>query len=55
MKDVVIRITPQEQMRIKAIALDQDKEDAFEFLKLLLEKIEAASIPGMRSHLDQHS
>ena len=37
MKEVVIKITPQEQMRIKVIVMDKDRDDALEFLKLLLE------------------
>jgi hypothetical protein len=54
MKEVIIKITPQEQMHIKVIVMDKDKDEALEFLKLLFEKTEAASNSGMCSHLDQH-
>jgi hypothetical protein len=54
MKELAVKITPQEQIRIKVIVMDKDKDDALEFLKLLLEKTEAASNSGMCSHLDQH-
>jgi hypothetical protein len=54
MKDVVIKISPQEQMRLKVIVMDKDKDDALEFLKLVLEKTETASMSGMCSHLEHH-
>jgi hypothetical protein len=54
MKEVIIKMTPQEQMRIKIIVIDKDRDDALEFLKLLLEKTETASNSGMCSSLDQH-
>ena len=54
MEEIVIKITPQEQMRMKVIVVDKDKDDALEFLKLLLERTETASMSGICSHLDQH-
>jgi|PlaIllAssembly_1097288.scaffolds.fasta_scaffold1970446_1 hypothetical protein len=30
MKEVVVKITPQEQMRIKVIVMDKDKDEALE-------------------------
>ena len=52
MKETAIRITVQEQMRMKAIVVDQDRDDALELVKELLQRVEAAQNLGMRSHLD---
>jgi len=52
-KDAVVRVTVAEQLRIQAIVVDRDKDDALEFVKLLRDRIEADGKLGMRSHLDQ--
>ncbi len=52
MKEVAIVISVQEQMRMKAIVLDKDQDDAMELVKKLLQRVEAAQNLGMRSHLD---
>ena len=52
MKAAAIRISVQEQMRMKAIVLDHDRDDALELVKQLLQRVEAAQNLGMRSHLD---
>jgi hypothetical protein len=52
MKEVAILISAQEQMRMKAIVLDKDRDDAMELVKQLLQRVEAAQNLGMRSHLD---
>jgi lactam utilization protein B len=53
MKDAVVKVTIEEQMRMQAILLDHDKEDALEFVRLLRDRIEAGENLGLRSHLDQ--
>jgi len=53
MKDAVVKVTVAEQMRMQAIVLDRDKDDALEFVKMLRDRIEADGKLGMRSHLDQ--
>jgi hypothetical protein len=40
-------------MRMQAILLDRDKDDALEFVRVLRNRIEASENLGMRSHLDQ--
>lgn len=52
MKEVILRIDVAEQMRMKAIAMDGDKEDALQLVKSLLERVEKAQKSGMRTHLD---
>jgi hypothetical protein len=53
MKDITITINTQEQMEIKAILLDKDKEAALAFLKVLEDRIEAVNRKQMRSPLDK--
>jgi lactam utilization protein B len=52
MKDAVVKVTAQEQVRMQAIVLDRDKDDALAFVKMLRDRIEASENLGMRSHLD---
>lgn len=52
MKDAVVKLTGAEQMRMQAILMDRDKDEALEFVKLLRDRIEADGKTGMRSHLD---
>jgi len=51
--EILVRITAEEYMRMKAIQLDDDKLDALAVVKLLLSRIEAEERKGMKSHLDQ--
>ena len=53
MKDATVKVTVEEQMRMQAILLDRDKDDALELIRLLRDRIEANANAGMRSHLDQ--
>jgi hypothetical protein len=53
MKDAHVKVTVEEQMRMQAILMDRDKEDALKFLRMLRDRIEAGENMGMRSHLDQ--
>jgi hypothetical protein len=51
-KDAVAKLTVADQMRMQAILLDRDKDDALEFVKMLHDHIEADGKQGLRSHLD---
>ncbi len=51
MKEVVLRISLEDQMRMKAITLDEDREDALAFIRELLQRVEADQNRGMVSHL----
>ena len=53
MKDALVNLTVEEQMRIQAILLDRDKDEALEFVRLLCDRIEADGKQGLRSHLDR--
>lgn len=52
MKEAVLRITLEDQMRMKAIALDEDRDEALKFIRELLQRVEAGQKLGMVSHLD---
>jgi alkylhydroperoxidase family enzyme len=52
-KETLIKITAEEYMRMKAIQLDNDEQDALALIKMLVSRIEAGENAGMRSHLDQ--
>lgn len=52
MKETVIRISLEEQMRLQSIVLDDDRDEALRLVKELLRRVEAAQKLGMRSHLD---
>jgi len=53
MKDAHVKVTVEEQMRMQAILVDRDKDEALEFVRMLRDRIEASENLGMRSHLDQ--
>ena len=53
MQEAVIRISVEEQVRMQAIVVDEDRDDALELVKQLLHRVEAARNLGMRSHLDK--
>ena len=53
MKDALVKVTAEEQMRLQAILVDRDKDGALEFVKMLCDRIKAAENLGMRSHLDK--
>jgi lactam utilization protein B len=52
MKDATLRVTVAEQMRMQAILVDRDKDEALEFVRMIRDRIEASENLGMRSHLD---
>jgi lactam utilization protein B len=52
MKDATLRVTVEEQMRMQAILVDRDKDEALEFVRMIRDRIEASENQGMRSHLD---
>jgi hypothetical protein len=49
----VVTLSKQEIMRLEMILIDKDKDDALVFLRELRLKIEASTIMGMKSHLDE--
>ncbi len=49
----VVTLTKQEMMRLEMIVVDKDKEEALAFLREMRSKIEAGTIMGMKSHLDE--
>ena len=51
-KEILIKITAEEYMRMKAIQLDDDERDALAMVKVLLFRIEAEERKGLKSHLD---
>jgi lactam utilization protein B len=53
MKDAHVKVTVEEQMRMQAILLDRDGEEALKFLRALRDRIDAGENLGMRSHLDR--
>jgi len=53
MKDAHVKVTVEEQMRMQAILVDRDKDEALEFVRMLRDRMEASEKLGMRSHLDQ--
>ena len=52
MKDATLRVTVAEQMRMQAILVDRDKDEALEFVRMIRDRIEASENLGMRSHLE---
>ena len=53
MKDIVVKLTPQERMELQAIVLDRDADQALAFARVLLERVRLAEQGGMKSHLDR--
>jgi len=53
MKDAHVKVTVEEQLRMQAILLDRDGEEALKFLRVLRDRLEASENLGMRSHLDK--
>jgi len=53
MKDVDVRITPQELMRMKAVVMDGDRDDALAYISELLGRAESELHSGIKSHLDK--
>jgi len=49
--EVLIAISAGERMRMKAIQLDNDREDALAMVKLLLSRIEEAERREMKPHI----
>ena len=52
MKEAHVKVTVAEQMRMQAILVDGDKDEALEFVRMLRDRIETGEKLGMRSHLD---
>lgn len=48
---MVLQLTEEELMRIKAAVLDEDGREALRLLKELIKRIEQQKNAGMKSHL----
>jgi len=53
METIIISFNYTDEIRLKRIVLDKDRDDALKFAKELLGKITALSSKGMKSHLDK--
>ncbi|HNR69313.1 MAG TPA: hypothetical protein PKN04_14565 [bacterium] len=49
---IIIKISLEEEMRIRQAVLDSDTNDALEIVKILLEKIDRNTRLSLKSHLD---
>ncbi len=49
---MVLRITEEELIRMRAIVLDRDRDDALEMIRDLVKRLEQAMQSGLKSHLD---
>lgn len=48
----IVTVTYEDELRLKRIILDRDKDDAFEFAKEMLGRITASSNGKMKNHID---
>ncbi len=53
METNVIALTVDDEIRLKRIVIDRDKDDALEFARDLLGRISASTNKRMKNHLDQ--
>jgi hypothetical protein len=51
-KNMVLNITEQEFMDMKAAALDADKDEALRIIRHLIKRIEQQKNAGLKSHLE---
>jgi hypothetical protein len=49
---MVLNITEEEFMRMRAIVLDHDRDDALEMIREFVKHLEQAMHSGLKSHLD---
>jgi len=49
---MIVELTEQEFMRMKAAALDEDGEEALRLLREMIKRLEQSTRAGMKSHLD---
>lgn len=52
-KETIVKITPNDLMRMKAAVMDFDRDTALYFVRDLLGRAEAAAKSGLESHLDK--
>ncbi len=50
--EILVKITAEEYLRMKAIQMDDDEGEALAIVKLLLSRIEAEKRKEMKPHLD---
>jgi hypothetical protein len=51
-REILIKITAEEYMCMKAIQLDNNERDALAVVKMFVSRVEAEECNGMKSHLD---
>jgi len=49
---MVLTISDEEFMRMKAAILDADRDEALELIKVFIKRLEQQSRQGLKSHLD---
>ncbi len=50
-KNIVLTITGEDWLRVKAAVLDRDAEEALQILKEMVKKVEQQEARGLKSHL----
>ena len=49
---MVLTVSSEQFMRMKAAVLDKDRDECFELIKTFVRSLEQQSIQGLKSHLD---
>lgn len=49
---MVLTISDEEFVKIKATVMDEDREEALRLMKIFLKRLEQQGRQGLRSHLD---
>ena len=49
---MVLNVTEEELMRMRAIVLDRDRDDALEVIKDFVKRLDQAMHSGLKSHMD---
>ena len=52
MQEIVVRITPEEQIRMQQIVLDKDVEEALRLIRVLLDRVESVTRRQMKPPLN---
>jgi hypothetical protein len=53
MADFNIKLTDQELMQMKMIAVDSDRDGALDFVRDILRRAEISANAGLKNHLDK--
>ncbi len=52
-KETIVKIMPNDLVRMKAAVMDSGRDAALDFVRDLLGRAEAAAKSGLKSHLDK--